>query len=259
MFARYLAFDVAIRRSIADLPTSALKANVKRTTLLNATLAAAFAFAATTAAAADSYALRVLALGVRAAPSETLPPTQPQPSSFATFDPSTRYLSQLDAKRLTVTNPSGSVYGSVLGSIAKASGKWYWEIKLDVPSINSGFGICPAGTNLTTAGWPSHTGCITVWNGSLYVGQSRVKDAQANFNSTNVFGVALDLDAKTLQVYQNNAPVTPGILWPDVSVQPMVPVVSTQAATDSLTANFGASPFVYAPPAGYNAGLYQSL
>jgi len=66
---------------------------------------------------------------------------------------------------------------------------------------------------------------------------------------------ALDMDAGTLKIYKNNVLVytinwLTGTWYPWLSADPSLPAAV-------LTANFGATPFTYTPPAGYNYWVYE--
>ena len=121
---------------------------------------------------------------------------------------------------LTATSLDGNGI-FVESSISKTSGKWYCE--------------------LTATGID-----VSIGNGSgsfLHISAA-----------TNV-GIALNVDAGTLQVYSN------GVLSGTKSFTPnsiSYVVGSIDFQLGSITANFGASAFAYTVPSGYNAGMNVS-
>lgn len=157
-----------------------------------------------------------------------------------------------------------SVGGSVISTIGKSSGKWYWEYKLDYVSAYQGhvFGVGTASTDVT-----SYIGATTASYGWIYWLSGAVNAVYNNagvvtaaygsaYVTNDVIGMALDMDAGTLKIYKNNTLLgtactgltgTYYAAWGDYSSQ-----------TTNITANFGATAMTYSPPSGYNAGLYEA-
>lgn len=149
--------------------------------------------------------------------------------------------------------------GLVRATIGKSSGKWYWEIT-DTTDVGRHF---LAGISLGTAagsylgidtngwGWYSndgtivHNGVHNSINGTL-------------FGAGSVLGFALDMNAGTLAVYLNGSLMN--VLNGGKAVTGLsgtvYPAEDMYDAGQQATVNFGATPFVYPPPAGFNAGLY---
>ena len=124
------------------------------------------------------------------------------------------------------------------------TGKWYWEVTLDSadddcrPMLGATAGTIFAGNNTQEAG-------------ELYVGTG-------GFAPGDVFGVAFDADAGTIDITRN------GVARASVSgltiSEPWHPSCGgydwgTLGDTTAFTANFGGSAFAYTPPAGYTAGI----
>jgi hypothetical protein len=94
----------------------------------------------------------------------------------------------------------------------------------------------------------------------MYYGNTGTKYVNANaaaygatYTSGHVIGVALDMDAGTVTFYKNN--VSQGVAFTGLTGTIFAHVSGgSQACT--YIANFGATPMTYAPPAGFNAGLY---
>lgn len=71
----------------------------------------------------------------------------------------------------------------------------------------------------------------------------------------DIWGVALDADAKTVSFYRNNSFVRTNIV---TGTSFTAAFSETNGGGNSaVTANFGQNAFIYIPPTGYNAGLYQ--
>jgi hypothetical protein len=144
----------------------------------------------------------------------------------------------LSGGNLTATATCSSSDGtqSVLATHGLSSGKWYWEVTVDSFSGGAGFndafdfGIVVGAIEYTYGGHAP----------GFYVG--------------HVFGVAFDRDSGVVRIYDNNVLastqsfVTAGAGYPRFSVFP-----SGASLTMAVTANFGATAFVYTPPSGYQA------
>ena len=174
------------------------------------------------------------------------------PKVYATWNPSDKGSNvALSGGDLTITT-SGN--GKVRSTIGKTSGKWYWEVTTVSVSSYYSNGLANAtsvltlqpGNDVNSSGYSSAGGqvfCLTV---SVATG--------ATYTAGDVMGMAMDADAHTMAWYKNNvlqftstlAQTPTGALF-----------ASSGGGTAVATANFGATPLVYAPPAGFNAGLYE--
>lgn len=142
---------------------------------------------------------------------------------------------------------AGSANGAVRSTISKSSGKWYWENTFTSTGGMS-TGICFSTDTLTLfPGIPANSwGYIN--NGSIQNNATFI-NAAATYTNGDVIGIALDLDGLTLKCYKNNT----------LQVNETIPSGTYFAVigySSTATTNFGASTFVYTPPAGYNSGLY---
>ena len=78
--------------------------------------------------------------------------------------------------------------------------------------------------------------------------------AEETFNAGDVIGIALNLVENTVQFFKNDmACGTPVTVTGGVNYYP----ASSVNTGMSFTANFGATPFKYPVPTGFQAGLYQ--
>jgi hypothetical protein len=140
--------------------------------------------------------------------------------------------------------------GEQPASFALSSGKWYWE------QTQSGTNAAP-GIILDTA-VPSASSISQGYhyygnNGQFYTETSGVAYG-ATFTTSDVIGVALDLDNLQITFYKNNTSqgtktIVAGSYTPDFA--------SGGAVT--VNANFGQRPFSYTPPSGFLALNTQNL
>jgi hypothetical protein len=153
--------------------------------------------------------------------------------------------------------PTNGVACATIGSstTGKSTGKWYWEITNTTRGGNSSIGITKSlSMNLNTfcgadanawAYYSNGGGSGGYWSAGAFT-----FPAWSDYVLGDVIGVALDAGGNTVSFYKNN--VLQGTL--SISGGNYFPANSCNVGT--FTANYGASPFVYTPPAGYNAGYY---
>ena len=178
------------------------------------------------------------------------------PVTYATWDPAGKSASiTLSGSNLIATGPSSTgTFYAVRSTIGKASGKWYWELTIGtVGSQANGIGsssqLLEPDSSLTDleglrvyykGGDKYQSGGSPVAYGAAYVGG-------------DVLGAKLDMDAKTLEMLKNNS--SQGTLVSGLTGTMYAYFASTGSTLGSVTANFGASPFVYSLPAGYSGLL----
>jgi hypothetical protein len=172
--------------------------------------------------------------------------------AYATWDAAKSPNAQLSNGNLSVNLPN-AVFGQAISATAKSSGKWYWEISFD--TFNAPLlGVAPSPPgNWNTSSSPIRALYMTSDNFS-FCGAAPVKNVISVTKTVSaVIGVALDMDAHKLSLYQNGKLL--GVLCSNLSGS-VAPFVST-GVSDKMTANFGQKPFRYTVPAGFNAGLSQ--
>jgi hypothetical protein len=152
--------------------------------------------------------------------------------------------------------------GTKPASFFTTSGKWYWEI------TGNGYAGAVCGTNgasstLTLSATGSNG--IGYWEGGLvYWDGGNSGAGPASYTSSDVIGVALDMDAGTVAFYKNNslqytATFGSGTV-PDLS-EGCFPCYNDGSSASAKTANFnfGQRPFAYTPPTGFKALNTQNL
>ncbi|MCR8641569.1 SPRY domain-containing protein [Paenibacillus sp. N1-5-1-14] len=149
---------------------------------------------------------------------------------------------------LTITNTK--VYSSVRATHGKTKGKWYWEVKWNAGAISSIIGVANKTYNI-------NTGMNTDLNVRSYAGNGGFKYPENTKYADgwligDVIGVALDLDKYSLTFYKNG--VNMGISHTNLNVLGEVfPMISSmETSSKTLTVNFGATPFAYPIPSGFN-------
>jgi hypothetical protein len=159
---------------------------------------------------------------------------------------------------LTATIPNYN--NTVRATISRNSGKWYWEIKCDSISyamigiVNSSAGVDRTFDSSNAIYYYSATG-------NKYKGTNTVYGS--SYTTGDIISVLLDLDNGTIEFWKNG--VSQGIAFTNVkSLGDVYPAVTSgsNSVGGTVTANFGASPFVYNIPKGwysYDGSQYGAI
>ncbi|MFM9881189.1 MAG: SPRY domain-containing protein [Burkholderiaceae bacterium] len=157
----------------------------------------------------------------------------------------------LSAASLRATGPQAD--GSVRSTVSVDSGKWYWE----VTSSGNRFPITGIGrASATLATYPGGDADGYAYYGAftLKVNALAFEAYGVDWTGPDVIGVALDMDAGTLEFYRNGASM--GIAYSGLVGSFFAMTGGDSGAPSDTTANFGQFAFAHEPPAGFNAGLY---
>lgn len=146
----------------------------------------------------------------------------------------------------------GGDNGPVRSVFGASAGKWYWELQYSgaLPIL----GIALPSWVLTD--YPGYGANSIGFYGAGT--PKKIKDAvQTNYgaawSSGVVLGVMLDMDAKTITLAVGGT--SQGVMFSGLSGTYHAASASSSSSNAIVTANFGGSAFVYAPPAGYTAGF----
>ena len=148
---------------------------------------------------------------------------------------------------------AGNVNGAERSTIAVTSGKWYWEV---YPTGNAGtgamIGIADATVAPGNADWNTANGYYYLgFNGQKYTNSVGAAYG-ATYTTTDIIGVALDMDAGTVTFYKNNT--SQGVAFTGLTGKLIAAAVGQGGASNiSGSFNFGQRPFSYTPPTGYKA------
>jgi hypothetical protein len=158
----------------------------------------------------------------------------------------------LSGSDLIATASDADVY-AVRSTIGKSSGKWYFELTYTAALSNS----TSLGVMNTTALLTALCGDDTNGYGYNDIGQKKYNGVDSAYGGTpangSVVGVLLNMDDGEISFEWNDNAY--GVAFTGLSGTFYIAFSSGYGANE-VTANFGASPFVYSVPAGYNSGLY---
>jgi hypothetical protein len=179
--------------------------------------------------------------------------TPPTPGNFATWNPLDKGAKvALSNNNMTASWNGGK--GTVRSTISKSSGKWYWEVKLNQAG-NQFIGVATSSASVNnTVGWDIGGWSMVVDEGDRWHNGSQGYWAGGpfSFNNDDVVGVALDVDNGKISMYKNGVFI--GEMFTGITGNIYAAWGGELSGTG--TVNFGATPFSYAVPAGYNPGLY---
>jgi hypothetical protein len=155
---------------------------------------------------------------------------------------------------------SSSTVGNRISTILLTTGKWYWE-----GSGNGYVGAIIGVDGGAFTGSTSATGSRSIgywFDGGLAFWDGGNSGTGTGYNSTDVIGVALDMDIGNVKFYKNNT-----LIHNLTFGSGTVPNLSTGvyagynvgANTASVDFNFGQRPFAYTAPSGFKALNTQNL
>lgn len=165
-------------------------------------------------------------------------------STWGPYDKALNVVLSNGDRTYSSTTFQNSVVRSIVG---KRSGRWYWELTLNtVGGANAlNFGVWPRSRPIDTYVFQT-SGVYRAWPVGLR-------------SAGDVFGFALDLSnaaAGVLKVYRNNVLVDTLALGA-VTEAWHAAIGDDNSGGSLVTANFGGSPFVFAPPSGFAPGLTE--
>ena len=172
--------------------------------------------------------------------------------TYATWNPADKDAGvTLSNGNLTATNIVANK--SVRATIGKTSGKWYWEVTNNAAQEND-MGI--GNVSMLLSAYPGNdangVGYDSV-DGKLYKSNAAVATGGATYTTSDIIGIALDVDAGTVKFYKNN---TLQYTYTYSIAGAIYPATGGFASGASCTANFGATAFAFTVPSGYNPGVY---
>jgi hypothetical protein len=183
---------------------------------------------------------------------------------YATWNPDDKSADIVLSNGNLTTTQSGTNYRSARANMGKSSGRWYWEVTIEV-GINNMVGVGTSAVNLETwlgssvYGWSYGENAGRKWHSGASVAYGAVCTAG------DVIGIALDLDNGKIWWSKNGAWQASGN--PETGANPaftglsgtLYPMITHRYLDQQATTNFGASAFSYSVPSGYNAGVYEEV
>lgn len=190
--------------------------------------------------------------------------------NYATFNVNNQIVvagsggSVVSQANLLSTGPASASSGSFYPStIAASAGKWYAELTvITAGTANSNFGIVPSSLSRT---WSSSISVLlAIYNStssSISKNGSTIQSGLAAWANGDVCGIAIDLDAGTVQYYRNGSAYGSQVTS-ITTVEYCIGLYTSQDSLGSVSSaaiNFGQRPFTYTPPTGFKALCTQNL
>lgn len=182
----------------------------------------------------------------------------PPVSGFATLDPSrTGATATLSGGNLSIVT---NQFGASVSNITKSSGKWYFEaICVDASQKATMFGVVRSSLyNKDIYPGDPYNGWYYFYfpSGDMYINDTATGYAPSPEYNEWV-GCYVDLDAGSIGFISNG--VDRGVAASGLPSDTYCVVFGngSSAASGIQTINFGATPFAWTPPTGYNAGWFN--
>ena len=184
---------------------------------------------------------------------------------FATLNPADRQRNiVLSNSNLTATVEEDSQNDTVRATLGKRTGKWFWEVTLDVVGASIYNAVCVTSSSLSLELTPGGMGSGASYHRSgLFESSETGSETLGLYVRGQTVSVALDADEGVLYfavdgIWQNASdpsrglnPLPSGVL-PNRMIYPCLNL----GFGYTYTANFGQRPFVAEVPEGFEAGFY---
>jgi hypothetical protein len=170
--------------------------------------------------------------------------------NYATWNPLAQTYSTLPAITDGNLTEGPNAGGTVLGTIAVSSGKWFWEITVDTTG-----GALVGAASINGALTTNQPGYFA--NSASYIRDGRVKNngsdvgTYATYGAGDIIGVALDMDNGVIKFYKNNTLIV--TISSNISGTWTPAVADYNGSGSVLNANFGQHAFAYTAPSGYKS------
>lgn len=163
----------------------------------------------------------------------------------------------LTSGNLSVENSNGAgAWQSVRGTVARTTGKWYYEVHHDEAFNAAMIGVANAAHSQSTFTGSDTNSVSYSTGGTVFFNGGTVTTETAHSNGDTI-GVALDVDAGKVWFSHNgtweNGDPEAGTGGATAALGTFYPSVSMYNTDGKLTANFGASAFAHSAPEGFAA------
>ena len=164
--------------------------------------------------------------------------------NYCTLNPLVSGGGTLSNANLGWTGGAGSTFAH--SGFGLSSGKWYCEMTVAAVGSSIGLGVYSASAIGTSNGTKSRGYLST----GVKYSNGTTTAYGASFTTNDVIGMAVDVDAGTVEFFKNNA--SQGVAYSDIASD--LWFVTVQGGNScAANINFGQRPFTYTPPAGFKA------
>ena len=179
--------------------------------------------------------------------------------NYATLNPSDVNGATIINGGLRLQSTGTAAWRSSRNTLTMNTGKWYAEF---TPVSNTTSANCDVQigvllkNSVLNSELTAMTGIVySSGDGTTYVNNSNVGVLVAAYTYGDILGVAFDADTGNVSLYKNNSLQNTSNVGTLRQVEALfgIAAYSRGGGTITVDANFGQSPFVYAPPAGFKA------
>jgi len=176
-------------------------------------------------------------------------------ANYAVWNPLSLQSSMSATDANLTSQNTGTVARTTIATIGVTSGKWYWELTaFGVTTLYAG--VCS--TQPAVGGYigDASTGWAYANNGQK-INAGSFTSYGSSWTTSDVIGVALDMDAGTVTFYKNNT--SQGQAFSGITGTVFPAMSPNGVSGNGFNVNFGQRPFAYTPPTGYVALNTQNL
>jgi hypothetical protein len=159
----------------------------------------------------------------------------------------------LDLSSDQLTAHGLTLEGALRSTLGKTTGKYYWEISVNLSAGDPGVGVVDATTNLVRSGSTARSAIAYYADGHV-LSRSQIL-VSCPYGPGDVIGVALDAEQSLIWFSRNGAwqagdPAAGTAGEPTGISGALYPAISVWKG-DEVRANFGQTKFAFRPPSGF--------
>lgn len=182
-----------------------------------------------------------------------VPPVKSSLPAGTTWNPSDKASEIILSNGNLTATKSGTSHRGVRSTASFASGKQYWEVRVNQLSSGVFIGIGQSATSLTVNLGGSGSFAYQQNGAVRYSGS--IVDNVSTYDAGDIVGIAVDATAQLIfiaknGVWQASSNPSTGVGGYAIGNTTWFPMVSLHGDGDAITANFN-GPFAYTPPTGF--------
>jgi SPRY domain len=272
--------NIATDSGAITIPRYAIQATIIETASAAANVSAGFSITGAVSEAASAADLVSSSVSVAGTVAETATASSTQDATvvsgvaYATWESASVAAVTLSGGNLVATNTgttSANQGAHVASTSGKTSGKYYFEVTWTTITSgigsNNSIGVGTTASTYTNMGNGGTTGIVNYVGNSVYSNGANLGTMGSPWTAGQVVGIAVDLDNRKIWFcnspsgnWNSNATYNPatnvgGLTIPAGTMVPFITFGGTGgAASNVMTANFGAAAFSGAVPSGFTPG-----
>ncbi|MFJ5764244.1 SPRY domain-containing protein [Lysinibacillus sp. NPDC093210] len=159
---------------------------------------------------------------------------------------------------LSISFTGSNTYRGAKANIGRKSGKWYFEFLIKgVSSYINAIGVATRTQALTGFDNASGFTATRAYGNNASKLSPYTTGYGVTYTTGDTIGVSLDLDNKTIEFSRNG--ISQGVAFTNLGDDTWFPYVVGINTDFKITANFGATPFIYPIPQGYEPYVGKTI